>query len=266
MASLELEARLDNLLAINQTETANIDIFAPIEEREECPICLLPLPIDDSEIRFMACCGKMICMGCICKHVVTETKNGVQQHDHKCIFCRQLMPKNSVKAMKKLMKKNNPHAHIQMANRYKEGDGVIQSYTKTLEMYVDAAELGHADAYAGIGLCYKEGIAVERNMSKAFYFLEVGAKKGSIVAQKLLASFHLINANSNEGIEHLKVAAYAGDQDSMDTLMKLYKAKVLSKDDLTQILRAFQTSYDEMKSKDRDDAREKRKSFKQGNG
>jgi len=34
-----------------------------------------------------------------------------------------------------------------------------------------------------------------------------------------------------------------------------YKDKLLSKDELSQTLRAFQISKDEMKSKDRDDAR-----------
>ena len=34
MTTLELEARLDNLLSTAQIETADIDIFAPIAERE----------------------------------------------------------------------------------------------------------------------------------------------------------------------------------------------------------------------------------------
>ena len=41
----------------------------------------------------------------------------------------------------------------------------------------------------------------------------------------------------------------------MDSLMKFYKAKLLSKEDLAQTLRDFQSSNNEMKSKDRDDAR-----------
>ena len=45
MASLELEARLDNLLSTAQEETKDIDLFAPIPAREECPICLQILPI-----------------------------------------------------------------------------------------------------------------------------------------------------------------------------------------------------------------------------
>ena len=50
MVSLELEARLDNLLATAQEETADIDMFAPIPEKEECPICLLPLPLLNDEL------------------------------------------------------------------------------------------------------------------------------------------------------------------------------------------------------------------------
>jgi len=39
MATLEeLEARLNNLLSTAQVETKDIDLFAPIEEKEECPI------------------------------------------------------------------------------------------------------------------------------------------------------------------------------------------------------------------------------------
>ena len=44
MVTLELEARLDNLFATAQTETADIDLLAPIPEREECPICLISTP------------------------------------------------------------------------------------------------------------------------------------------------------------------------------------------------------------------------------
>ena len=32
---------------------------------EECPICMLPLPMGDHVANFYSCCGKDICMGCI---------------------------------------------------------------------------------------------------------------------------------------------------------------------------------------------------------
>ena len=65
--SLELEARLDNLLSTAQAETKNIDLFAPITDadREECPICLLPSPIRLDKRSFFACCGKHVCNGVV---------------------------------------------------------------------------------------------------------------------------------------------------------------------------------------------------------
>ena len=56
-------------------------------------------------------------------------------------------------------------------------------------------------------------------------------------------------------IRHYRVVANAGEQEAMDYLMKIYKHKLLTKDVMTQTLRAFQASNGEMKSKDRDDAR-----------
>ena len=68
------------------------------------------------------------------------------------------------------MKKNNPQSFIQMADKYRSGDGVFQSDTKSLEMYICAAELGNAEAYENIGWHYEQGIVVEQNISKAFGF------------------------------------------------------------------------------------------------
>ena len=255
MATLELGARLDNLLVTAQEETADIDIFAPIVEREECPICLLPLPFNDEEIRFMTCCGKKICLGCIYKEVLGCMKDRRNPDENKCAFCRQQAPKNDIKALRKLMKKNNPDAFINMSYRYKEGDGVIQSNTKSLEMSICAAELGFAGAYEKIAVYYGLGIGVEVDESKAIEFWEVAVKKGSIIAHHQLAMVNGTIGKIDESVKHLKLAACAGYQVSMDGLMKAYKFKMLPKEELTQTLRVFQASSNEMKSKDRDDSR-----------
>jgi len=260
MVSSELEARLDNVLATVQTETADINLFAPITERDECPICLIPLPLKEDEIQFMVCCGKRICIGCRYKQTISEIKRdrekGVQKHDIKCAFCCQSSPTNRIKALKKLMKKNNIQSFIQMSTHYKRGGGVIQSDTRALEMYIRAAELGDsARAYGMIGHYYIEGTVVEQNKSKAIEFYEVAAKKQSVFAHVMLAGFHGENEKMDESIKHLRVLASAGSQEAVDGLMMAYKEKLLSKEQLTQTLQAFQASNDEMKSKDRDDAR-----------
>lgn len=72
MVSLELEARLNNLLSTAQVETADIDQFEPIAEREECTICLLPLPLKHNETTFMSCCGKNMLWMCLQKYLKGE--------------------------------------------------------------------------------------------------------------------------------------------------------------------------------------------------
>ena len=147
MVSLELEARLENLLSTGQKETANIDLFAPIPEREECPICMIPLPLEEDGITFMQCCGKTICCGCTNKNMNNERKKGDKP---KCAFCRRPLTKAEkeyMKEIKRLMKNDNPDAFMHMAARYRSGeDGVLQSNTKALEMYIRSAELGKAQA------------------------------------------------------------------------------------------------------------------------
>ena len=46
------------------------DLFKQPPPREECPICMLPLPLDDGETDYQACCGKVICCGCM--HAVEQ--------------------------------------------------------------------------------------------------------------------------------------------------------------------------------------------------
>lgn len=79
-------------------------------------------------------------------------------------------------------------------------------------------------------------------------------KKGSVFAHHVLAVYEK-NMNIDKSIKHLKKAASAGYQPAMNNMMKAYKDNKVSKEELTQTLRAFQVSNDLTKSKDRDDAR-----------
>jgi len=172
--------------------------------------------------------------------------------DQKCAFCRQ--PVTRVKALKKLMKKNVSGAFMMMGGFYKSGEkGLFQSDTKALELFIRAAELGCANAFAVIAKYYFEGRVVEQDESKALEFWEVAAKKDSVGAHEDLALVHKRNGNVGLFIKHLKLLANAGDQLSMDTLMKCYReVELLTKEELAETLRAFQAAKNEMWSEGRD--------------
>ncbi len=50
-------------------------------QREECPICFLPLPIDRKELSYLPCCGQPLCDGCLLG--IKETRV--------CPFCRDVI-------------------------------------------------------------------------------------------------------------------------------------------------------------------------------
>ena len=39
-------------------------IFSPIEERDDCPLCMTILPLARADSVFMSCCGKWACSAC----------------------------------------------------------------------------------------------------------------------------------------------------------------------------------------------------------
>ena len=76
-------------------------LFKDPPPREECPICLLPMPIHADQSVFKSCCGKTICNGCICAMKMSEGKD-------LCAFCRMPPPSSaeeSIKRLKNLMEK-----------------------------------------------------------------------------------------------------------------------------------------------------------------
>jgi len=53
-------------------------------EEDECPLCNLPLPLDEEQSMFKACCMKEVCNGC----TLAARKRGMFD----CPFCRAPTP------------------------------------------------------------------------------------------------------------------------------------------------------------------------------
>src|SRR5210317_2220005 len=52
----------------------------------ECPICFLPLPLDEKKSGINTCCSKRICIGCFYANQLREWEEGLER---KCPFCRE---------------------------------------------------------------------------------------------------------------------------------------------------------------------------------
>ena len=89
----------------------------------DCPICCLPLPVDDKKVYPMACCSKLICRGCYHANIKREAVGRLQ---HTCPFCREAVPRTEEEFNKQWMKRieaNDPVAMQEMGTkRHNDGD------------------------------------------------------------------------------------------------------------------------------------------------
>jgi len=222
-------------------------------EREECPICLLTLPIDLNQTAFESCCGKNICNGCRFAMFMSEEKD-------LCAFCRtppESSDEEQIKRLKKLMAKGNGDAFAMFAGYYVNGTrGLPQDYQKAIELFLKSGELGCASGYYNLGVAYDEGRGVEVNMKKAKYYWELAAMNGSINARHNLGSVEGESGNYQRALKHMMISATAGHEGSVGAVKVCFQNGMITKDGYENVLRAYQQRKDEMKSDERDKARD----------
>jgi len=220
----------------------------------DCPICFLRMPILDSGRSYNTCCGKIICSGCMHAPVYDSQGNKV---DDKCPFCRTLSHKSVDEAVgqnKERMEKDDAQAIFNLGVYYNDGlHGFTQDYTKALELFHRAGELGHAEAYCNIGHTYDEfGRGVEVDKEKANHYYELAAIRGSIPARHNLGNHEYLEGNMDRALKHHMIAVRSGYNDSLNMIQELCKYGHVTKDDYTKALRSYQTYLGEIKSPQRD--------------
>lgn len=256
----DIAAKLDRLaLSLKNDKVCDTDLFAPPPPRPECPICMLTMPLGSAVRLFMSCCGKVICCAChaeqvqVCKE--TNRKNASLRRplkDLTCAFCRDPAPSKTEAILSAMNRadNNDPIALHNLACRLFEGrDGFPKNELKALELFHQAAELGSMEACTAIAIHYGD---VAKDKGKKRIFLEIAARNGNVVARRSLGVLEY-NSNQRElSMRHFRLSAAVGCEGSLDVLKEDYKEGGLSKDELASVLRAFQTSQDEMKSEARD--------------
>jgi len=221
--------------------------------REECPICLLPLPIDNGQSAFHSCCGKSICNGCI--HAMIRSEGGADI----CAFCRTPQAtshEEHIERTKKLVDKGNGDAFEHLGWYYSEGiGGLPQDYEKANELYLKAGELGCANGFFSLGKSYSLGIrGIESDVKKARHYFEFAAIGGQVNARYHLGCTEVEAGNHHRAMKHFIIAARAGYEKSFEIVKKGFMAGLMTKDEYASTLRAYHERHKEMKSDDRDKA------------
>ena len=215
----------------------------------DCPICFLPLPIEDDAYKNKICCGKTICIGCIEAHFRTV---GVEKS---CPFCRAPdfhSNRETIRLMKKRVELNDPEVTFCLGCYYESNSiGLPKDLQKAHELFVRAADLGSPRACTNAYGVFDKGEVFERDEAKARYYLEKGAKLGQVKARHNLGIMAAQKEEWDLAHRHWKISASSGYQPSLDGLKHSYKRGMLCKEELTDCLRAQQKTLSEAWSKDR---------------
>ena len=235
-------------------------LFKEHPPREDCPICLLPLPLAANQTTFKSCCGKIICCGCIYAIIeeacLKAKKKGTEEVNDLCPFCRAptaTSDAEEIERMKKLMDANNAEAFNQLAGDYECGNrGMPQDWSKANELWLKAGELGCANGYNNLGHSYYNGRGVDMDIKKAKYYWELGAMDGDVFARHNIGCIEGNAGNDNRAYKHLMLSTKAGYKYSLDVVKEGFMDGMVTKDEYASTLRAYQKRVDEMKSDDRD--------------
>ena len=229
-------------------ELHDIELFKKPPPREDCPICMLPLPYLDTGSKYNACCGKEICSGCT--HAMEMRDKGVGL----CPFCRTPATKSNeenIRRLKKRVEVGDAYAIFGLGCCHSEGAyGLPRDHEKALELWHQAGELGYAGAYCNIGNAYHNGRGVERDEKKADHYYELAAIGGEVIARHNLGNAEARAGNLDRALKHWMISV-GGDNDSVKNIQDLYKHGHATKDDYTKALLAYQAYLEEIRSEQR---------------
>ena len=231
----------------------------PPPAEDDCPICFLRVPSLTTGWRYMLCCGKTICCGCDYAPVYDDQGNkGDIIKQNECPFCRTVAPisdKEMNSMLNKRIEANDAEAIHRTGIYYRDGSyGFPQDYTKALEYWHRAGELGSFESFLNIGYAYNHGEGVEIDKKKANHYYEIAAMKGDETARHNLAAMEGRAGNMDQALKHFKIAVGGGYSKSLNNIKDMYLQGDATKEDYTKALRLYQSYLSEIKSPQRDEA------------
>ncbi len=217
----------------------------------ECPICCLPLSLDESKSSLNSCCSKFICKGCLYANILREMAASLEQ---RCVFCRELTTASKEESDKRLMKRikaNDPAALREMGLQcfFDESD-----FKKAFEYLTKAAGLGDIEAHYNLSCMYGEGRGVEKDIKKNFYHLEKAAIGGHPEARYNLGYYEEKSGRINRAVKHWIIGANLGQNKSLEVLKKCFMKGYASKEEYASALHGHQAAVDATKSQQREKA------------
>ena len=225
--------------------------------KEECPICMIPLPLLQSDSCYLVCCGKTICGACDKGQWKVDMEG---QRERLCPFCRRTddFEYNDERRVKQVMKLADAGHHDALewiALTYFKGEmGLRQDKAEGLKWYRRAVEAGNGKAAYSLGYCYWQGDGVDKDCDKAMEYFSKAADHGYVPAFFVMGSILVQKGDIEEGVLNIRKAAVCGlcDENLFGVLRNGFRDGFITKEEYAVTLRGNQTACNEMKSEARE--------------
>ena len=140
-------------------------------------------------------------------------------------FPKAFSATNYISKLKKQAEAGDIEAQFNLGMCYKNGYGVEKNLRKATNLYRKAAEQGDATAQYNLGLCYANGDGVEKNLPEAAKWWRKAAEQGNAKAQFDLGLLYYwgcgVEQNLTEAANWFRKAAEQGDADAQKALKEL---------------------------------------------
>ena len=222
----------------------------------DCPICLIPLALNEGAWKVYGCCSKTVCNGC---NFINQRREYEQKLEHACPFCRHLLPKSNAEDKRNIKRRINANDPLALCN---SGAQCLndKKFKTAFKLLSKAAELGDVTAHFNLSIMYSLG-QVEKDREKHLYHLEQGSIGGHPSARYNLGNYEWVYGDKERAKKHYMISASLGCDDTIRWLMHAFKKGKVSKEYLAVALRAHQAAVNATKSPQREEAEEAMKRY-----
>eukprot|EP00984_Skeletonema_dohrnii_P016224 scaffold7161_cov103-Skeletonema_dohrnii-CCMP3373.AAC.5 len=236
-------AELRDLILFDQPETTH---------RGDCPICLLPIPLNIDTYVLQACCSKFICDGCFFANRERELADNLEQ---RCPFCRDKTPSTNKEADARNMARLKVGDSVALCEVGKKHyhDGDRKAAFEYWKKAVEAGGPGAPDAHNNLAMVYAHLDAgcseiTEKDEKLELYHLEEACIGGHPIARFRLANYESRHKEHDRAIRHLIIAAKQGSDEAIKNFRDLYAQGKVNMEGFAALLRLYQDAVEATKS------------------